>query len=113
MGCDVIARATTTVTVYRGTSEDEYGDPIDSNTVVATGIRASILEQTVKAWTEVTTLPRTYRWAKGRFTNGTDIQQNDRIYDERTQETWTIVQISERGNPVRKTDMRVDLEMMG
>jgi hypothetical protein len=108
----MIARATTTVTIYRGESTDEYGDPIDSNTIVATGVSASILEQTVKAWTEVTTLPRAYRWAKMRVTNGTDIRQNDRIYDERTEETWTIVQISNRANPVRGTDLRVDLEMM-
>jgi hypothetical protein len=109
----VISRATTTVTIYRGEGTDEYGDPVDANTIVATGIPASILEQTVKAWTEVSTLPRSYRWAKMRVTNGTDIQQNDRVYDERTGEYWTIVQISARANPVRGTDLRVDLEMMG
>ena len=108
----MIARATTTVTIYRGEGTDEYGDVTDSNTIVATGISASILEQTVKAWTEVTTLPRSYRWAKMRVTNGTDIQQNDRVFDERTSEIWTIVQISNRANPVRGTDLRVDLEMM-
>jgi hypothetical protein len=109
----VISRATTTVTIYRGEGTDEYGDPTDEDTIVARHVPASILEQTVKAWTEVTTLPRAYRWAKMRVTNGTDIQQNDRIYDERTEETWTIVQISRRANPVRGTDLRVDLEMMG
>lgn len=109
----MIARATTTVTIYRGEGTDEYGDPTDENTIIATNVSASILEQTVKAWTEVTTLPRAFRWAKMRVTNGTDIQQNDRVYDERTGETWTIVQISDRGNPVRRTDLRVDLEMMG
>ena len=109
----MISRATTTITVYRGESTDEYGDPTDNDNVVASGIPASILEQTVKAWTEVSTLPRSFRWAKMRVTNGTDIRQNDRIYDERTGETWTIVQISARANPVRGTDLRVDLEMMG
>jgi hypothetical protein len=109
----VIARATTTVTIFRGEGTDEYGDPTDENTIVATEVPASILEQTVKAWTEVTTLPRAYRWAKMRVTNGTDVQQNDRIYDERTGDTWTIVQISNRSNPVRRTDLRIDLEMMG
>jgi hypothetical protein len=109
----MISRATTTVTIYRGEGTDEYGDPTDENTIVATGIPASILEQTVKAWTEVSTLPRAFRWAKMRVTAGTDIRQNDRVYDERTGETWTIVQISDRANPVRRTDLRIDLEMMG
>jgi hypothetical protein len=109
----MISRATTTVTIYRGETIDDYGDPVDSNTIVATGVPASILEQTVKAWTEVSTLPRAYRWAKMRLTYGYNIQQNDRVLDERTGEIWTIVQISRRGNPVRGTDVRVDLEMMG
>ncbi len=109
----MISRATTTVTIYRGEDTDDYGDPIDGETVVARHIPASILEQTVKAWTEVSTLPRAFRWAKMRMTNGYAIQQNDRVYDEVTGETWTIVQISRRANPVRGADLRVDLEMMG
>ncbi len=107
----MISRATTTVTIYRGQATDDYGDPTDSNTIVAVGMRASILEQTVKAWTEVSTLPRNFRWAKMRCTPGTDIRQNDRVLDERTGEIWTIVQISSRANPVRSQDMRIDLEM--
>lgn len=109
----MISRATTTVTIYRGQSTDEYGDPIDSNTIVRTGLRASILEQTTKAWTEASTLPRAFRWAKMRVSHGTDVQQNDRILDERTGDIWTIVQMSNRANPVRNTDLRIDLEMMG
>jgi len=108
----VISRATTVVTIYRGEGVDEYGDPIDSDTVVVRHLPVSILEQTVKAWTEVTTIPRNFRWAKMRITQGYDIQQNDRVYDERTGDIWTIVQISRRANPVRGTDVRVDLEMM-
>lgn len=109
----MIARATTTITVYRGENTDEYGDPVDADVIVATGIPASILEQTVKAWTEVTTVPRQFRWAKMRVTQGVDIRQDDRIKDERTGDIWTIVQISNRANPVRMQDLRVDLEMMG
>lgn len=109
----MISRATTTITIYRGQDVDEYGDPVDGETVVVRHVPASILEQTVKAWTEVSTLPRNFRWAKMRMTTGYDIRQDDRVYDERTGETWTIVQISRRGNPVRGADVRVDLEMMG
>ncbi|MCA1840199.1 MAG: hypothetical protein ABR585_12490 [Gemmatimonadaceae bacterium] len=113
MGADVINRATTTVTVYRGSTYNAWGDEVDSDTIVATGVRASILEQTVDAKTEITTVPHSYRFAKMRVTAGTDIRQNDRIMDEKTQEVWTIVQISRRANPVCSQDIRVDLEMMG
>lgn len=106
-------RANTTVTIFRGSSYNEWGDEVDSDTIVATGIRASIIEQTIYAQTEVTTLPRSYRFAKMRVTPGTDVRQNDRVKDEKTGEIWTIRQISNRGNPVTMQDMRIDLEMMG
>lgn len=109
----MITRASTTVTIYRGSTTDEWGDPVDSDTVVATGVRASIIEQTIYAQTEVTLLPRSFRFAKMRVTPGTDVRQNDRVKDESTNEIWTIVQISRRANPVRKQDTRIDLEMMG
>lgn len=109
----MISRATTKVTIYRGESTDDYGDPVDGETVVARHVPASIIEQTVKAWTEVTSMAHVQRFAKMRVTYGYDIQQNDRVYDEKTGETWTIVQISRRANPVRGNDVRVDLEMMG
>lgn len=109
----MITRANTTITVFRGSSFDPiYGDEIDSDTVVASGVRVSIIEQTVYAQTEITTLPRSHRLAKMRCTPGIDIKQNDRILDERTGDKWTIVQISARGNPVYSQDVRVDLEMM-
>ena len=108
------SRATTTVTIMRGTpTYNDWGDEVDSDVIVATGIRVSILEQTVDAKTEITSVPHSYRFAKMRCTPGTDIRQNDRIEDEKTGEVWTIVQISRRANPVVKQDMRVDLEMMG
>lgn len=106
-------RANTTVTIFRGSAYNAWGDEVDSDTIVATGIRASIIEQTVYAQTEVTTLPRSYRFAKMRVTPGTDIRQNDRVKDEKSGEIWTIRQISNRGNPVTNQDLRIDLEMMG
>lgn len=110
----MITRATTTVTILRGNpTYNEWGDEVDSDTVVASGIRASIIEQTVDAKTEITSVPHSYRFAKMRVTPGTDIRQQDRVYDERTEETWTIVQISRRANPVGSQDVRIDLEMMG
>lgn len=109
----MITRASTTVTIYRGTTTNEWDDEVDSDTIIAVGIRASIIEQTTYAQTEVTTLPRSFRFAKMRVTPGTDIRQNDRILDEKTGEKWTIVQISRRANPVRGQDTRIDLEYMG
>lgn len=105
--------ATTRITIFRGQSEDEWGDTIDNDTPVATGVLASILEQKIFSSTEVTTQPHNYRYARLRVKKGTDIQTNDRIYDERNNETWTITNISKFQNPVLGQDLRVDLMFVG
>jgi len=109
----MISRANTTVTIYRGVADDGWGDPTDQDTIVATGVRASIIEQTVYARPEVTTQPRAFHYAKMRVTYGTDITLEDRVLDEKTGDTWLITNIRARGNPVRRQDVRVDLELMG
>ena len=107
------ARATTTISILRGTGTDEWGDAVDNDTVVATGVRAAIAEQKIYAQGEVTTQPRNLRYARMRVTNGTDIQVNDRIKDERLNQTWTITNISPLQNPTVKQDLRVDLMYVG
>lgn len=107
------ARATTTISIYRGQGTDEWGDAVDNDTPVATGVRASIAEQKIYAQPEVTLQPRNLRYARLRVTKGTDIQTNDRIYDERLNQTWTITNISPYQNPVVGQDLRVDLQFVG
>jgi hypothetical protein len=106
-------RATTKITILRGQSNDEWGDVDDNNTIVASGVRASILEQKVYAQSEVSTQPHNYRYARLRVTRGTDIQTNDRIYDEKYNQTWIITNISPYQNPVVGQDLRVDLLFVG
>jgi hypothetical protein len=107
------ARATTTISVYRGQADDEWGDPKDLTAPIATGIRAAISEQKVYAKGEITTQPRSFRYARMRVTHGTDISINDRIFDEKTEFIWTIMNISSNQNPAITQDMRVDLQYMG
>lgn len=109
----MFARATTKISIFRGQGVDDWGDPIDIDTVVAVGVRASIAEQKIYARGEVTTQPRNLRYARMRVTYGTDIQTNDRIYDERSGQTWTITNISPLQNPAIKQDLRVDLMFVG
>lgn len=92
---------------------DDWGDLKDSTTPVATGIRASILEQKIYARGEVTLEPHNYRYARLRVTNGTDVRTNDRILDEKNQNIWTITNISAMQNPVVGQDLRIDLMLTG
>jgi len=107
------SRATTKITIYRGESEDEWGDTIDNDTVVATGVLASILEQKIWASPEVSTQPHNYRYARLRVKKGTDIRTNDRVKDERLNQTWLITNISPYQNPVVGQDLRIDLMFVG
>lgn len=107
------ARATTTISIFRGQVVDEWGDPKDLPTPIATKIRAAIVEQKIYSRGEVTTQPKNLRYARLRVTFGTDIRTNDRIYDERSHETWTIINISPIQNPVVGQDLRVDLQYVG
>lgn len=107
------SRATTKISIYRGQGTDDWGDVIDNDTPVATGVLASILEQKITSSPEVTTQPHNYRYARLRVKKGTDVQTNDRIYDERLGQTWTITNISPLQNPVVGQDTRIDLMFVG
>lgn len=104
----MMASATTTITIYRGQVDDDgYGDPIDTDTVVETGIPASIVEMNVDAETEVSGMPRVIRKATCRVGSEVDVRYNDRIYDEKNNETWTIRSLSRLQNPVCAMDTKL------
>jgi hypothetical protein len=107
------SRATTTITIYRGQTNDEWGDVEDNDNIVASGVLASILEQKIWSSPEVSTQPHNYRYARLRVKKGTDIQTNDRIYDERFGQTWIITNISQLQNPALGQDKRIDLMFVG
>jgi hypothetical protein len=108
------SRATTKISIFRGqTLDDGWGDVVDNNTVVASGVLASILEQKINSSPHVSTQPHNYRYARLRVKHGTDIKVNDRIYDERLNQTWSITNISPLQNPMVGQDLRVDLQFVG
>ena len=105
----MLAVATTTLTVLRGTTTDAYGDEQDADTVVATGIRASLTEQSRRVTTRDDPTPRIVRYAVGRVTAGTDITDQDRVRDERTGAVYIVEAVSSMANPAVAADIRLDL----
>lgn len=105
----MISRAGTTIAVLRGTETDEYGDERDTNTAVATGIPASILEQRRLTTVGDEQVPRAVVFYTGRVPYGTDIRDGDRIKDERTNTIYTIMDFTRTENPIIKPDVRLDL----
>ena len=105
----MIARATTMLTVYRGTTTDAFGDEQDTNTAVATGIPASLVEQTRRVTTRDNPTPRVIRYTVGRVTAGTDITDQDRVKDERTGAVFIVEAVSSMNSAAVAADLRLDL----
>lgn len=106
----MLVRATTKISVLRGTTTNAFGDEVDNFTVAASGIPASLIEQTRQMFTRESTEPRVVRYTVGRVTAGTDIRQNDVLLDERTSVKYIVQAVSGLGNPVRMEDLRLDLK---
>ncbi|MFF4346806.1 hypothetical protein [Streptomyces sp. NPDC001530] len=105
----MLARATTTVTVLRGTSTDGYGDEVDTDTPVHTGIPVSLVEQTRRVTTRDDPTPRVVRYTVGRVTAGTDITDQDRLRDERTGDIYIVDAVSAMNSAAVAADLRLDL----
>jgi hypothetical protein len=103
------AIATTTLTVLRGTTTDVYGDEQDTDTPVATGVIASLVEQSRRVTTRENPTPRIVRYAVARVPAGTDIRDQDRVRDERTGAVYIVEAPSSMANPAMAVDLRLDL----
>lgn len=100
---------TTTVSILRGTTTNDAGDVLDSNTVVYSGIPASVMERTRNGIDTLTQDPRVYHYTTMRVAAGTDILDTDRILDESTQLMYAVTDVARLASPVHTPDIRVDL----
>ncbi|MCX4704356.1 hypothetical protein [Streptomyces sp. NBC_01373] len=105
--------ATTTVSILGGSSTDGFGDETDGTTVLASAISASLIESTRTAMEPVTGTPRIIRTHICRLPPGTDIDEDKRIKDEQTNETYIVVAVTRNANPVLAQPLRADLKRTG
>lgn len=104
-----VALATTTIAILRGTTTDAFGDEVDTDTAVHTGIPASLVEQTRRVTTRDDPTPRIVRYAIARVGAGTDVTDQDRVRDERTGAVYIIEATSSMANAALTADLRLDL----
>jgi hypothetical protein len=104
------AVATTTISIFRGSEEDAHGDAVDSDTAIATGIPASLIEGRPREVNSATAqTPRVVRTATLRVAQTTDIRRYDRIKDETTGTFYRVDDPTVMANPAWPSDLRVDL----
>ncbi len=102
--------ATTLISILRGTVEDRYGDEVDTDTVIASRIPASILAKPVTGARPSSGRKDTPRGYFLRVWRNVDIRQNDRVRDERTNEVYAVLTDAPTANPVGLGSTRLDLQ---
>jgi hypothetical protein len=105
----VHAVPTTTVTVLRGSTTDDLGDTVAADTVAASGIPFSLLEQRRSVYVAVDNRVQQVRYFTGRAPGDSDILISDRIRDETTGTVYQVDSVTQVGSPVQMNDLRLDL----
>lgn len=95
--------------IMRGSTFNEYGDEVDGSTVVHSAVLGSVVERRRTSYDPQSSRVGTYRELVGRFGHGTDIQDGDRIKDERTGDVFLVTSVYKGSNLVHKSDVVVDL----
>ncbi len=103
---------TTTVSVLRGTTTDDYGDTVTADTVTASAVPFSLLEQRRTVFTPEDNQLRQIGYFTGRAPGDTDIRQGDRIRDERAGGVYFVDSVTRVQSPVTMNDVRCDLRKL-
>lgn len=106
----MIATPTTTVTILRGQTTDDYGDTVDLPTPVAAGIPASIIERTQKVHGPKDSEDRIVRIFKLRVPRGTGLLKDDRVRDAAGQ-VYIVDNVYQQSNPFWPQDQSADLSL--
>lgn len=103
--------ATCTVTVIRtlGDNRNEFGTKVPIDTVIATGVIASIQETNSTLFDAATQTPRVVRRITGTMPVTVDVQVGDRVRDDRYQVAYWVDNVTLRRAPGHQPDLEVDL----
>jgi len=106
------ALATTTCSILRGSTTDEYGDEVDSDNPVYMNVPISIIETASTVSTAEDPAPRVVRKLTARIGSEVDVVDGDRVKDELTGTIYMIDNVIRMGSPVYTPDTRLDLRLV-
>lgn len=84
----------TVVTVFRGTTANQFGDEIDANTPLIEHLPATLIETGKTVQDPSTQSPRTIRQVKCWVPEFAGVVNTDRIMDERTGDVFIIIGVT-------------------
>jgi hypothetical protein len=107
----VRGKATTKVSILRGTDTNEFEDEVDDNNVIpaASGVVAAIAERTRRVYLPSEGATRVVRTYSGQIGHEVDIRKGDRLRDENTSVVYLVEEISEPVNPANQPDYELQL----
>jgi hypothetical protein len=85
--------ANTTATIYRGSTSNQFGDQVDSNVPLMTGIPVTLVETGKNVQDPSTPTPRTIRQIYCNVPQWTGVTLSDRLMDESTGDIYIIIGI--------------------
>jgi hypothetical protein len=114
------AIANTTVSILRGTSVDSFGDVIDNPVAVYTGVLAFISAPTMSPLRPIVLgsqvfepgmpEPSVTRLFACSLPSGTDVTENDQIWDERNSVLYEVYEVTELGVAGATPDLTLTLK---
>jgi hypothetical protein len=89
--------ANTSVTIYRGTTSNQFGDQVDSNVPFITDLPATLIETGKSVQDPSTPTPRTIRAIYLNVPEWAGILNTDRVLDQRTQDVYIVISVTKPG----------------
>lgn len=86
--------ANTLVTIYRGTTSNQFGDLVDSNVPYITDLPATLIETGKSVQDPSTPTPRTIRQIYASVPEWAGVLNTDRLRDERTGDVYIIISVT-------------------
>ena len=93
----------------RDTTVNDYGDEVEGEGVASTTILGSVIERSKTVYNPDDGRVATIRFLTGRFSHNADIQDGDRIKDEKTGEIFVVQSLARPSNAIMKSDIVADL----
>jgi hypothetical protein len=110
VAADVRARATERVTVLRGTETNSYGDLVDSEVAVHTGVIMAIMETSrSRTFLPAEGATRVITSHQGFASSNADILKGDRLRSERTGNVYLVVDMTLPGSAAISPDLELQL----
>lgn len=108
------ALASTTCSILRGTTTNEWGDVIDdpNGQVVATGVPVSLSITNTTASDPATQQIRTIRSLTGAIQSDTDIHETDRLRDDTTGVVYAVESVTTPLGPGFRGDLELVLRQV-